>query len=100
MRVFMIILLIVLFCLQYSLWLGKNGVYDYMRLKNEILSLERLNMILKSRNKYLFSEVDDLKAEGLEVIEERARSELMMIKPGESFYRIIKNNTFISEKKK
>ncbi|WMY96862.1 MAG: cell division protein FtsB [Arsenophonus sp.] len=99
MRIFIIILLIVLFWLQYSLWLGKNGIYDYINIKNEILSLERLNIMLKSRNKYLFSEVDDLNAEKSEVIEERARFELLMIKSGESFYRIINKNS-ISNKKK
>ncbi|WMY95081.1 MAG: cell division protein FtsB [Arsenophonus sp.] len=89
MRIFIIILIIVFFWLQYSLWLGKNGVYDYIRVKNEIVSLKSFNMMLKSRNKYLFSEVNDLNIEGAEVIEERARYELIMIKPGESFYRII-----------
>ncbi|WMY95757.1 MAG: cell division protein FtsB [Arsenophonus sp.] len=98
MRIFIIILLIVLFWLQYSLWLGKNGIYDYINIKNEISSLESLNTMLKSRNKYLFAEVDDLNAERSEVIEERARFELVMIKSGESFYRIV-NETAMSNKK-
>ena len=88
MRKLALILLAVLFWLQYSLWLGKNGVHDYMRVKNEVAALKTLNMTFKARNERLFAEIDDLN-EGREAIEERARAELGMIKPGEFFYRII-----------
>ncbi|AKJ41602.1 cell division protein FtsB [Pragia fontium] len=83
------LLLIVLFgWLQYSLWLGKNGVHDYIRVKDDVAVQQDNNAKLKSRNERLFAEISDLKG-GQEAIEERARNELGMIKPGESFYRII-----------
>lgn len=51
-----------------------------------------LNLTFKTRNKRLFDEINDLN-EGSEAIEERARAELGMIKDGESFYRIINENS-------
>ncbi|MGP1924569.1 MAG: cell division protein FtsB [Arsenophonus sp. NEOnobi-MAG3] len=89
----LVLILFALFCwLQYSLWFGKNGVHDYLRIKSEVAALETLNMTFKVRNKRLFAEIDDLN-QGGEAIEERARAELGMIKPGESFYRIVNNNS-------
>ncbi|MGP1956787.1 MAG: cell division protein FtsB [Arsenophonus sp. NC-PE1-MAG3] len=93
MRKLVLILLTVFFWLQYSLWFGKNGIHDYFRIKSEVSALERLNMTFKVRNERLFSEIDDLN-DGLEAIEERARAELGMIRPGESFYRIVNDNVF------
>ncbi|MDT1000423.1 septum formation initiator family protein, partial [Pseudomonas aeruginosa] len=49
---------------------------------------ERDNEGLQQRNDALAAEVKDLK-EGQSAIEERARSELGMIKPGEKFYRVV-----------
>jgi hypothetical protein len=43
---------------------------------------------LKARNDQLFAEIDDLNG-GQEAIEERARNELSMTKPGETFYRLV-----------
>ncbi len=83
------LLLIALICwLQYSLWLGKNSVHDYTRVKEEVASFQANNNKLKIRNDRLFAEIDDLNG-GQEAIEERARSELGMIKPGETYYRVV-----------
>ncbi|MGP1930526.1 MAG: cell division protein FtsB [Arsenophonus sp. ET-YP4-MAG3] len=92
-----IMLLIVFFWLQYSLWFGKNGIHDYLSIKNQVISLNILNMRAKKRNEYLFTEINDLN-NGSEAIEERARLELGMIIPGESFYRIINENSFLDHK--
>lgn len=43
------------------------------------------------RNEQLFAEINDLN-DGQDAIEERARTELGMIKPGESFYRMVKES--------
>ena len=45
---------------------------------------------LRQRNQALAAEVKDLK-DGEAAIEERARSELGMIKPGETFYRVVED---------
>lgn len=83
-----ILLLVILGWLQYSLWLGKNGIHTYTRIQQEVATQEASNAKLKSRNEQLFAEIDDLSS-GLEAIEERARDELGMVKPGETFYRLL-----------
>ncbi|MBD1227601.1 cell division protein FtsB [Xenorhabdus griffiniae] len=83
-----LLLLVLLGWLQYSLWFGKNGIHDYVRVKAEVNKQEADNLKLKARNDQLFAEIKDLKG-GQEAIEERARNELGMIKPGESFYRMV-----------
>ncbi|WP_367680418.1 cell division protein FtsB [Candidatus Fukatsuia anoeciicola] len=85
----LIMILLILFSwLQYSLWFGKNGIHDFFYIKNYILAQEINNHKLKVRNDQLFTEINDLNI-GQEAIEERARNELGMIKPNESFYRLV-----------
>ncbi|SFN58497.1 cell division protein FtsB [Xenorhabdus japonica] len=86
-----LLLLVLLGWLQYSLWLGKNGIHDYMQVKAEVDKQEANNLKLKANNEQLFAEVQDLRnlKGNLEAIEERARNGLGMIKQGESFYRIV-----------
>ncbi|WP_409307876.1 cell division protein FtsB [Pectobacterium sp. B1J-3] len=83
-----LLLLVLLGWLQYSLWLGKNGIHDYVRVKDDVVVQQGNNAKLKARNEQLFAEIDDLNG-GQEAIEERSRNELGMIKPGESFYRLV-----------
>ena len=52
------------------------------------MAQQAINAKLKTRNDQLFAEIDDLN-EGSEAIEERARNELGMIRPGETFYRLV-----------
>lgn len=90
-----LLLLIILGWLQYSLWLGKNGIHDYVRVKDDVVVQQGNNAKLKARNEQLFAEIDDLDG-GQEAIEERARNELGMIKPGESFYRLVPESGYRS----
>ncbi|WP_442902637.1 cell division protein FtsB [Gilliamella sp. Choc6-1] len=83
-----LILLILLGYLQYSLWYGKNNVYDYKANLQMLSNMRQYNDKLKIRNEQMFAEINDLQR-GLEAVEERARSHLGMIKPDEYFYRII-----------
>lgn len=83
-----LLLLALLGWLQYSLWLGKNGIHDYVRVNEDVAVQQGSNAKLKARNDQLFAEIDDLNG-GQEAIEERARNELGMIKPGETFYRLV-----------
>lgn len=87
MRIFAFTLVLLLGWLQYTLWLGKNGITDYETVSGEIQTQEQVNKNLRARNKEMYAEIDDLK-QGLDAIEERARHELGMIKDGETFYRI------------
>ena len=92
MRIFALALTILLGWLQYTLWLGKNGISDYYGVHNEIEVQQQVNDKLHSRNAEMFAEIDDLR-QGLDAIEERARHELGMVKDGETFYRIIGEDT-------
>ncbi|ERT13919.1 cell division protein FtsB [Photorhabdus temperata] len=83
-----LLLVVLLGWLQYSLWLGKNGIHDYVRVKNDVAMEKSKNSKLKVRNDQLSAEIDDLTG-GQEAIEERSRNELGMIKPGETFYRLV-----------
>ncbi len=87
MRIFALTLVLLLGWLQYTLWVGKNGISDYESVSEEIKTQEQVNTNLRARNKEMYAEIDDLK-QGLDAIEERARHELGMIKDGETFYRI------------
>lgn len=74
--------------MQYKLWFGDGSVREVLELRQGIEKQRDKNEQLKQRNMVLAAEVDDLKT-GLEVVEERARSELGMIKEGETFMHII-----------
>lgn len=90
MRFINIILLILLVILQYHLWNG-NGSIPHVGSLEEIRSAQiKENEDLKERNLALAAEVVDLK-NGMEAIEDRARSELGLIQSGETFYLIVES---------
>ena len=74
--------------LQYDLWVGEGSFTSAWQLQEQITSQRAENERLQVRNDALTAEVSDLKS-GLSAIEERARSELGMIKQGETFVQII-----------
>ena len=88
MRILLAILLLLLLALQYKLWFGEGGYRDVQRLALRVEEQARENEILAQRNRELQAEVEDLR-QGLEAIEERARSELGMIKEDEEFYQVV-----------
>lgn len=61
---------------------------DFQQLKADVAVEKIANAKLKDRNQQMYAEIDDLKAGG-EAIEEKARNELGLVKPGETFYRIV-----------
>jgi cell division protein FtsB len=76
--------------LQYRLWFGHGGAGDVHVLAQQVEQQKRDNGGLRQRNDALAAEVAELKnADGGAAVEERARSELGMIKPGETFYRVV-----------
>ncbi len=83
-----LILLILLIVLQIKLWTGSGGVRDVESLRQSVAETRKANEVLKARNEALQAEVQDLK-EGRDAIEGRARSELGLVKPGETFYQIV-----------
>lgn len=81
-------LVVVLLGLQYRLWVGEGSLADVVRLNQEIESQALENDRLKERNRVLATEVESLKS-GLDAVEERAREDLGMIKPGETFFMVV-----------
>ena len=90
MRIVIGILFILLLLLQFRLWVGEGSLAEVHNLKKEIAIQKQELERLRQRNRALAAEVQDLK-KGLEAIEERARSELGMIRKGETFYQIIES---------
>ncbi|MBT3010373.1 MAG: cell division protein FtsB [Candidatus Thiodiazotropha sp. (ex Lucina aurantia)] len=88
MRVVVAILVGLLLFLQYRLWVGEGSLAEVNNLKQEISQLQKELVGLRERNRALQAEVEDLRS-GQTAIEERARSELGMIKEGETFYQVI-----------
>ena len=88
MRTLAVILIILLLLLQIRLWFGEGSQQEVWRIKKAVAAQQAENEKLRARNKALEAEVQNLK-KGLEAVEERARSELGMIKEGETFYRVI-----------
>lgn len=82
------LLLMLLIILQYRLWVGEGSLAEVSRLRDEISRQEALNSRLDARNKLLENEVIELQ-QGMDSLEERARSELGMIKKGETYYQLI-----------
>jgi cell division protein FtsB len=84
------LILVALIAMQYSLWFGPSGLLEVARLQDKIASQEAVNASLLERNQKLRAEVLDLKQGGA-AIEERARHDLGMVKPGESFYQLVED---------
>src|SRR5881394_1779731 len=73
--------------LQYPMWLGKGGWLQVREFDRQLTVQKEANEKLKSRNDALDADVRDLKT-GYEAIEERARSELGMVKQDEVFFQL------------
>lgn len=88
MKILTGILLGLLAVLQYDLWIGEGSLRSAWHLGNTISEQKQENARLTTRNETLAAEVNDLKS-GRAAIEERARSELGMIKNNETFIQIV-----------
>src|SRR5215813_6178008 len=81
-------LLVVVVLLQYRIWLSEDGVRELRRLDGAVGAQRAENERLGERNRQLAAEVRDLK-NGMQALEERARSELGMIAGHETFYQVV-----------
>jgi cell division protein FtsB len=71
-----------LLVVQGDLWLGKGNLPYVMSLSRDLQAQQAVNTALRDRNARTAAEVEDLR-QGLEMIEERARSELRMLREHE-----------------
>jgi cell division protein FtsB len=87
LRALALIFALLIIALQYPMWLGKGGWLQVRELTRQIEAQRKVNEELKARNAALDADVRDLKT-GFDAIEERARSELGMIKQDEIFFQL------------
>ncbi|MCW5622521.1 MAG: cell division protein FtsB [Burkholderiales bacterium] len=88
MRTLAIALVVLIAAVQTPLWFGKGGWLRVWELRRDLESAQADNARLRARNAALDAEVRDLKT-GYEAVEERARSELGMIKQDEVFFQVV-----------
>ena len=88
-RIVPIVLLALLLILQWQLWSGRGSVREVSQLQDKLAQQKEANARAALANDRLASEVRDLQ-EGLEMVEERARQELGMVKPNEILVQIAK----------
>lgn len=81
-------LVVILILLQWRLWAGDGGIREHRLLEQQLMAQQAENEQLRERNQMLEHEVRDLK-DGIDAIEERARSDLGMIREGETFFMLI-----------
>ena len=70
-----------------QMWFGRGSVSQVKELSDELASQKEANELARQQNEQLVNEVRDLR-EGLEMVEEKARSELGMVKPNEIFVQV------------
>ena len=87
-RFFILILIAFFLIIQFDIWVKDDGLIRVRELQLMIDSQSEENQRLKLRNKQLEREIEELKS-GTESIEEKARTDLGMIKEGEEFYLIV-----------
>jgi cell division protein FtsB len=82
-------LLVLLLVLQGQLWFGRGSVPNVARLNEELSAQKQSTARAEQVNQGMEAEIRDLR-EGLEIVEEKARSELGMVKPNEIFVQVVK----------
>jgi cell division protein FtsB len=86
LKLLTLVLVALIALIQYPLWLGKGSWLRVWEVDQQLVAQHESNGKLKARNAALDAEVRDLK-QGFDAIEERARSELGMIKHDEIFFQ-------------
>ena len=89
MNKIILILSFFLIVLLYKFSFGNTSFFKYQELKKQVISIQNENIKFKEKIKVLQAEIRSLKT-GAEVIEEKARQELGLIKENETFYQILK----------
>jgi cell division protein FtsB len=88
-RLVPIVLVTLLLLLQGQLWFGRGSLSHVAELETKVQQKKAANDESRRTNEQLKAEINDLK-EGLNMVEERARHELGMVKPNEIFVQITK----------
>jgi cell division protein FtsB len=86
-KILALLLVALIVALQYPMWLGKGGWLKLRELDREVDAQRESNAKLRARNEAVDADVRDLKT-GHEAIEERARSELGMVRGDEVLFQL------------
>lgn len=87
-RVVPLLLVALLAIVHGQLWFGPGSVGNVGEMQRRLREQQAANTVAQQRNERLAAEVRDLK-EGLEMVEEKARLELGMVKPNEVFINVV-----------
>ncbi|WP_291588582.1 FtsB family cell division protein [Comamonas sp. UBA7528] len=88
-RIVTLVLLAILAIVHAQLWLGSYSMDHVQEMRTQIAQIKAANEVARLENNRLTSEVSDLR-EGKDMVEEKARSELGMVKPNEIYVQITK----------
>ena len=88
-RIVPLFLLLLLVGIHTQLWTGRGSVGHVQELRQQIAEQQAANAQARLVNEHLAAEVSDLKG-GLEMVEEKARSELGMVKQGEIYVQVVR----------
>ena len=88
-RVVPALLLVLLVIVHAQLWFGRGSVTSVSSMQHQLADQKAKNELARQANERAAAEVRDLK-EGLEMVEEKARGELGMVKPNEIYVQIAK----------
>ena len=86
-RIVPAILIALLLVFHAQLWIGRGSIQNVRDMQKRLVEQTANNTLAQAANTQLAAEVRDLK-EGLEMVEEKARSELGMVKPNEIFVQV------------
>lgn len=87
--IFFILLLAALFFLQFRLWFQSGGIADVLRYKKLLAQQSSENAVLRKHNDQLLQQIQRIQ-HSQDATEARARSELGMVKDGETFYQVVR----------
>lgn len=93
---FIAVLILALIYLQYRLWIAEGSLATVVSLQNEISQQQEENRRLRERNRLLAAEVEALQTQD-SAIEERSRTDLGLIKEGETFFMLVQPGSERSE---
>ena len=88
MNKFITVLIILFIALNYKFTYGESNIFEYIELKEQVIKLKKEDESFSEKIYILKAELKNLKTE-LNLIEEKAREELGLIKDKETFYQII-----------
>ncbi len=81
------VLIVVFVVLQYRLWVGEGSLAEVASMERDIETQQQAIEEMKKRNMAMQAEIDSFKKD-LDAVEERARSDLGMIREGETYFQI------------